>query len=82
MTNLQVKYHLLKTIVNLLGLFEWLAGGYGLISFSTKTVPGWQLAIGVLMVSYFTSCELGYYVSRLQIRLELERNKEQFNKER
>lgn len=73
MTNLQVRYHILKTIVNVMGLMEWLAGGYGLISFSTKTVPGWQLAIVVLAISYLTSCELGYYVNRLQIRLELKR---------
>ena len=72
--SLQVKYHLLKTIVNLLGLFEWLIGGYGLISFTTKDVPGWQWAILALAISYLTSCELGYYVSRLQIRIELERN--------
>ena len=74
--NLLVKYHVFKTIVNLLGLFEWLAGGYGLISFSTQTVPGWQLALAVLAVSYLTSCELAYYVNRLQIRLEMTRKEE------
>ena len=70
MKSLQVRYHLLKTIVNLLGLFEWLAGGYGLLSFYNEDTR-WCWAILVLAVSYLTSCELGYYVNRLQIRLEL-----------
>ncbi len=71
MRNLQVRYHLLKLVVELLGLFEYLAMGYGLLSFYSKDSHGWQLAIIILAVSYLTSCELGYYVNRLQIRLEL-----------
>ena len=69
--SLRAKYHIIKTVVNLLGLFEWLAGGYGLLAFYSQDAQGWQLAIVVLAVSYLTSCELGYYVNRLQIRLEL-----------
>ena len=72
--SLQVRYHVLKTIVNIMGLVEWLAGGYGLLSFYSRDVPGWQLAIVILAVSYLTSCELGYYVNRLQIRLGLKRS--------
>jgi len=73
--NLRVRYHILKTIVELLGLLEYLAMGYGLISFYTKDSRSWQLAIIILAISYLTSYELGYYVNRLQIRIELERGK-------
>lgn len=73
MGSLRVRYHILKTIVELLGLLEYLAMGYGLISFYAKDSRNWQLAIIILAISYLTSYELGYYVNRLQIRIELER---------
>ena len=72
MITLQVRYHVLKTIVNLFGLFEWFAGGYGLLSFYAEDTR-WHWAVLVLAVSYLSSCELGYYVNRLQIRLEFMR---------
>ena len=69
------KYLILREIVIILGLLEFLGLGCGIFFLATKDYQS-SVAFFVMMgVSYYTSTHLWYRVMELMLRIERERRK-------
>ena len=68
--SLRVKYLVLREITILLGLYEWMAWGFGAYFLGAKEFTS-SLAFYISMgISYYISTKLSYKVLELLIRLE------------
>jgi hypothetical protein len=72
---LQTKCNVLKEIVTLLGLFEYLAAIACVYMAGAKEYQGSLVFLVLMGISYYASTKLNYKVVQLIFRIENERNK-------
>lgn len=70
MTNLRVKYKVLKEIVTLMGLWEWMAFGLGAYFIGAKEFQSSLIFFVLMGISYYISTKLGYTVLELLVKLQ------------
>ena len=68
--SLRLKYRILKEIVVLLGLLEFLGLGGGLFFAGAKEFSSSMAFFALMGISYYTSSKLHYKVLELLVRLE------------
>lgn len=71
--SLRARYHLLKEVMNLLGVLDWIAMLGGLYYLIEREPRSSLLLIALMIIFSWGRDELNYYVNQLQIRLELEK---------
>ena len=70
--NLRARYLILREIVVLLGLWEWMALGLGAYYIGAREFQNSVLFFILMGVSYYTSTKLSYKVFELLVKLNKE----------